>query len=76
MVLPQRLNINLSGMKYQKQLDRPLVNSPNKIWRDLTQTKNLNTPLQIGVSLRYTNEVHNEMADLVDKNTNDPKSKK
>ena len=45
----------------------PLVNPSNKVWRNSTQTKTL-TPtqtFQIGDSLRYKNEGHNEMVDLV-----------
>ena len=38
-----------------QKLDRPLVNPPNKVWRDSTQTKNPPSPFHIGVSLRYTN---------------------
>ena len=57
-----------------QKLYRPIVNTSNKIWRDSTQTKTPTSPLQIGDSLIYTNEVHNEMVELVDKNENDPDS--
>ena len=53
------------------KLDRPLVNSSNKVWRDSTKTKTPTLPFQIGYYLRYTNEGHNEMVDLVDINKND-----
>ena len=43
----------------------PLVNPPNKVWRDSTQIKTPTSPFQIGDSLRYTNEGHNEMAEIV-----------
>ena len=42
-----------------QKLDRPLVNPPNKVWRDSTQTKNPTSPFQIGESLRYINYGHN-----------------
>ena len=48
------------------KLDRPLANPPNKVWRDSTQTKNPTSPLQICDSIRYTNEEHNEMLELMD----------
>ena len=48
------------------KLDRPLVNPLNKVWKDSTQTKNPNSHFQIGDSLRYTNEGHNEMVELGD----------
>ena len=60
------------GQTILNKLYRPLVNSSNKIWRDLTQTKTPTLPFQIGEFLRYTNEVHNEMVEMVDINTNDP----
>ena len=47
-------------------LDRPLVNTSKKVWRDSTQTQNPNPTFLIGDSLRYTNKGHNEMVDLVD----------
>ena len=34
------------------KLYRPLVNPSNKVWRDLTQTKNPTSPFYIGDSLR------------------------
>ena len=54
------------------KLYRPLVNTSKKIWRKTTKTKTLTSPYQIGDSLRYTNEWHNDMVELVDINTNDP----
>ena len=57
-------------------LYRDLVNPPNKVWRDSTQTKTPTPNFQIGDSLRYTNEEHNGMVGLVDINTNYTKSTK
>ena len=48
------------------KLDRTIFNPPNKVRRDSTKTKNTTSPFQIGDSLRYTNEVHNDMVGLVD----------
>ena len=56
------------------KLDRFLVKPSKKVWRYSTQTKSPTSPFQIGDSLIYKNEVHNEMVDLVDVNTNDPDS--
>ena len=54
------------------KLDRPLVNPYNNLWRESTKNITPSSPFRIGDSLRYTNEVHNEMMDLLDINTNDP----
>ena len=43
-----------------------------KNWRYSTQNKAPNSPFQIGDSLRYTNQGHNEILDLADLNTNNP----
>ena len=43
------------------KLDRNLINPSNEVWRDSTQTKTPNSPLQVGDSLSYPNEVHNEI---------------
>ena len=48
--------------------DRPLVNTPNKVCRDSTQTKSPISPFHIGDSLRYKNYGHNDMLDMVDVN--------
>ena len=56
------------------KLDIPLVNSSKKVWRNSTQNKAPTSPFQIGDYLRYTNEGHNGMVELVDVNTNDPDS--
>ena len=53
------------------KLDRPLLNSSNKVWRDSTKTKATTSPFQIGDSLRYTKEGHIKMVELVGINTND-----
>ena len=53
--------------------DWSLVKPSNK---DSTQTKAPTSSFQIGDSLIYKNEGHNEMVDLVDVNTNDPDSMK
>ena len=53
------------------KLDRHIINPSNKVWRDSTQTKTPNSPLQVGDSLRYPNEVQNGIMELVDINTND-----
>ena len=55
-----------------QKLDIPSVNLPNKVWRDSTQAKTPDSPFHIGDSLRYINEGHNEMVELLDINTNDP----
>ena len=49
----------------QQKLDRPIVNPSNNFWRDLTRTKNPISNFQIGDSIIYTNEVHNDMVDLL-----------
>ena len=54
------------------KLDRNLINPSNKVWRDSTQTKTPNSPLQVGDSLIYPNEVQNGIMELVDINTNYP----
>ena len=54
------------------KLDRPLFITPNKIWRDSNQTKAPTPDFQVCDSLRYTNEGHNEMVELVDVNKNYP----
>ena len=43
------------------KLDRPLVNPSNNVLRELTQIKNPTLLFKIGDSLRYANEVHNDM---------------
>ena len=43
-----------------------------EFWRDSTQPKATNPPSRIDESLRYTNEGHNYIVELVDVNTNDP----
>ena len=53
----------------------PPVN-PLIFLRESTQAKNPTTTFQIGYYLRYTNEGHNEMVDLLDINTNDTNSTK
>ena len=53
------------------KLDRFQVKPSKKVWNDSTQNKAPTSPFQIGDSLIYKNEVHNEMLDLVDVNTND-----
>ena len=58
------------------KLDILIVNPSNKFWIYSTQTKTTTSPYQIVNSIRYTNEVHNEVLWLVDKNTNDPDSNK
>ena len=58
------------------KLDRPLVNTPNKVWRDSTKTKTPPSPFKIGDSLRYTDVGHNEMVDLVYIKTSDTESTK
>ena len=54
------------------KLDRPLVNPSKKVWRDSKRIKTPTLPFHIGDSLKYTNEGHNEMEDLVYLNTNNP----
>ena len=49
-----------------------MVNPSKKNCRDSTETKNSSSPFHIGDSLRYTNEGHNEMVDLMNINTKDP----
>ena len=56
------------------KIDIPIVNPSNKVWRDSTQTKTPTSPLHIGDSVRYTNEGHNYMVDMVDLNKNNPDS--
>ena len=56
------------------QLDINMVNPSHKVWRDSTQTKTPTSPLHIGDSVRYTNEGHNYMVDMVDLNKNNPDS--
>ena len=53
------------------KLDRPLFIPSNKVWRDSTQTKTTISTFQIGNYIKYTNEGHNEIVELVYKNTND-----
>ena len=53
-----------------KTLDRPLVNTYNKLWRESKQYITPTSPFNIVDSLIYTNEVYNEMVDMVDINTN------
>ena len=48
------------------KLDRHLINPSNKVFRDSTQTKTPNSPIQVGESLSYPNEVHNGIMELVD----------
>ena len=57
-----------------QKLDRTLVNPPKKFWRYSTQTKYPTSSLQIGESLRYKNEGHNDMVDMVGVNKNYPDS--
>ena len=54
-----------------QKLDRTIVNPRNKVWRDSTQIKTPTSPFKISDSLRYNNERHNDMVDLVDINTTD-----
>ena len=54
------------------KLDINLVNAPNKVWRDSTQTRTPTSPFQIGDSLIYTNQRYHEIVDLVDLYTTDP----
>ena len=56
------------------KLDRHIVNPSKNVWRESTQTKAPSSPLQIGDSLRYTNEVKNEMVEILDVNKNNPDS--
>ena len=56
------------------KLDRYLVNTSNKFWRDSAQNKAPNLPFQVDDSLRCTNQGQNEMVELVEVNTNDPYS--
>ena len=56
------------------KLDRHLVNPSDKVWRDSNQTKTPTSPLQHFLYIRYTNEWHNDMVELVDVNINDPDS--
>ena len=58
------------------KLDRPLLNSSNKVWRYSAQNKTPTSPFKISDYLRYINEGHNEMVNLVDINTADPDSTK
>ena len=53
------------------KLDRTIVNPSNKCWRDSTQPKNKTSPFHIGDSIRYKNDGHNDIMDLVGVNTND-----
>ena len=62
--------------KVSQKLYRPLVNLSNKVWIYWTQTKTKTSPFQMGDSLRYTNEGHNETVDLVGIKTNDNESTK
>ena len=48
------------------------MNPPNLFWRDSKQNKTPTSPFHIGDSLRYTNEGHNDMVEMVDTNNNDP----
>ena len=57
-----------------QKLDRHLVNLPNKVWRESTQTKYPTSPFHIVDSIRYTNVLHNEVVELVDVNINEPYS--
>ena len=41
--------------EFSKKLDRPIVNTSNKVWRYSKQTKTPTPPYQIGDSERYTN---------------------
>ena len=56
------------------RLYRPLFNPPNKVWRDSKHNQTTTLTLQIGDFLRYTNDGHNEMVDIMDINKNYPKS--
>ena len=56
------------------KLYRPIFNTRNKVWRDSTQPKTPTSPFHIFDSLRYTNEGHNEIVELVNVNTNYPDS--
>ena len=54
---------------------RQTSTQPNKQSLDrINKKKAPASPLQIGYSIRYTNEGHNEMVDLVDVNKNYPDS--
>ena len=50
---------------------RPLFNLWKNVWRYSTQNKTPTSPFHIGDYIRYTNEGHNYMVDLVDIKTND-----
>ena len=54
-----------------QKLYTPLVHPSNKVWRESTQTKTLPSTFQIRNYIRYHNEGHNEMAEMVDINNND-----
>ena len=56
------------------KLDIPLVKALKKGQRYSTQTKSPTSTLQIGYFLRYTNQGHNEVVEMVDVNKNDPDS--
>ena len=48
------------------KLDIPLVNPSNKFWIYSTQTRPPPSLFLIDEALRYTNEEHNEMVEMVD----------
>ena len=56
------------------RLERILFNTSKKVSRDSTQTQNPTPTFQIGDPLRYKNEVHNNMVELLDINNNYPES--
>ena len=56
------------------KLYRPLIYLSHKVWIESTQIKIITSLFQIGDSLGYINEGHNYMVELVDINTNDPRS--
>ena len=47
------------------KLDNPIFNTSNKVCRDSTQTKTPTSPFQIVEFIIYTNEVHNDIVELV-----------
>ena len=61
---------------FSHKLYIPLFNPSNKFWRDSTKKKTPPSPFQIGESLWYHNEGHNEIVDMVDININDHNSTK
>ena len=68
------IHIYYQGGSFTKIRQTSLFNPSNKVWRDLKQTKTPTSPFQIGDSIRYTNEGHNEIVYLVGVITNDPDS--